>query len=189
MNIHFWFSFFHPPSHFSLLRICCLLLFLNASIPPFLLWLHIHCVWVTKSVHVCVCMWVSACVRVNGLCSLLLPPCWVFPSPWLLLPLSHSKLQGVGSSPLSGSFTFSALPLPSSYLSLIMFFPLLILLSLQILTFSFVHNTRRVSDTFCVSMCLPHAQRAAELLLLAHSSRDHTCTNTLQGRGGVRTDQ
>lgn len=112
MNTLLWLSFFPSVS---------LLFCLNASIPPFLLWLHIQCEWVTKSVHVCVCMRVSACVRVNGLCSLLLPPCWVFPSPWLLLPLSHSKLQGVGSSPLSGSFTFSALPLPSSYLSPVCF--------------------------------------------------------------------
>lgn len=99
---------------------------------------------------VCVCMRVSACVRVSGLCSLLLPPCWVFPSPWLHLPLSRSKLQGAGSSPLSGSFTFCALPLPSSYLSPHYVFSLHSLLS-QIQTSSFVHEARRVSNTFCVS--------------------------------------
>ncbi len=73
----------------------------------------------TSTACMCVCIWVSVCVCVyvcvivNGLCSLLLPPCWVFPSPWLLLPLSRSKLQGAGSSTLSASSTFSSLSFPS----------------------------------------------------------------------------
>lgn len=138
------------------------------------------CVPAYERVCVCVSEWMAS--------ALLLPPRWVFPSPWLLLSLAFSLLQQIIRS---WEFHIKCLlsPFPSFIFSPTLFLPVLLHLycKIKLLAWSAMHCRPGGTLFVCVRARVHHAQRAAELLLLVHSSTDHTHIRTLQGGGrGLR---
>lgn len=115
---------------------------LNASLPPSILWQCIYFVHVCvyKSSCVCLHMRESECVSEWMASALLLPPRWVFPSPWLLLSLAFSLLQQIIRS---WEFHIKCLlsPFPSFIFSPTLFLPVLLHLycKIKLLAWSAMH--------------------------------------------------
>lgn len=135
------------------------------------------CVPAYERVCVCVSEWMAS--------ALLLPPRWVFPSPWLLLSLAFSLLQQIIRS---WEFHIKCLlsPFPSFIFSPTLFLPVLLHLycKIKLLAWSAMHCRPGGTLFVCVRACPSRSAGSWTAVVSAQLHRSHSYTHVTRKGGG-----